>query len=252
MYRFTLRMGRRDLDIIALSQVPGFSVAVRDCIRAFVGGKRMIFPVPASLPNVEKDSARVIIKFDDDEMAARFLKSIRKGNITAVVLTIIRESLPFPIVSPFLDDEGVYYDVFAKKGKRGRKKGTKNGAKAEEKAETRAEEEKTEKQEEEKGKGVVEERAAEVTRPQVQVAPAKGETVVEEPAVESVPVTAEPSADVPVRPSLTAMVAEEQAEDEEQTVPVVESADGGGNADNSDDGDDFDPLAIGLNMMQQI
>lgn len=116
MYRFALRFGRREKDLIVLSETKGFTDQVRKCLFAFVNGKKYDFKLPQELPVTVKTKKRVDVTFKDkDQAVIDFIKSIEAGNRNTVMIIILRGFLPFPIVSPYLSDDGIYYGVFMNK-----------------------------------------------------------------------------------------------------------------------------------------
>lgn len=247
IYRFILRLGAKDLDIIALSETEGFTNAVKKALKAFATGKRFTFPMPQELPRLYKTKARIDFRFyEEDKDIADFLNSVSDGNKNAVVLAIIRASLPFPVISPYLEDDGVYYDLFIRKKKRGRRKGTaiktpdNKGALDMSDAPVRVES---------------------VIKSPVQENPSPVQYVPAAPAVdtnENVGLASEkeepravlPSPAAPVRPSLVAAVEEEQAA-EEMAEGMADEGQTDDSADNAG-GDGFDPFAMGMNMMNSF
>ena len=243
MYKFSLRMGRKDLDLIALFEDKGFKGEVCNAIRAFAAGRKFVFSMPESLPKTNKTKARAdIVLSDDDKDVADFLRSIKDGNGNSVVLSIIRASLPFPVVSPYLDDDSVYYDVFAKKKRRGRKKGSIAQPTAERRY-TRDASDKT----------VSDKEPVETVRPApVPVAAAMSDVAEVKPSVPSEP-SVKPSvpAAAPARPSLIGAVEERQREAKESAPEDMEEAvtvDAPAEPEESD----FDPFAMGMDMMKQF
>lgn len=225
MCRFILRLGKSDLDIIALSEDEGFKGAVKAALSAFVSGKRYIYPMPDTLPRISKRTVRISFTFNEgDKEVIDFLKSVNSGYKNAIVLSIIRASFPFPVISPYLEDDGVFYDAFIKKRKRGRKKGAvipsgstlhKADVSAIEKADLVSDEDV-------------------MTNSSVQ-------TTVSAMA-ESIRQTGSPVVP-PARPSLIEVVEEEQAAD------VAEEAQ---TASEGTEADDFDPFALGASMMSSF
>ena len=247
-YRFILRLGAKDLDIIALSETDGFTNAVKAALKAFATGKRFTFPMPQELPRLYKTKARIDFRFyEEDKDIADFLNSVSDGNKNAVVLAIIRASLPFPVISPYLEDDGVYYDLFIRKKKRGRRKGTaiktpdNKGTLGMPDAPVRVE-------------SVIKSPVQEKPSP-VQYAPATptvdtNENVGIAPEKEEPRAVTLPSPAAPVRPSLVAAVEEEQAAEG----IAEETADEGQTGDSTDNagGDGFDPFAMGMDMMNSF
>ena len=122
MYRFAFRFGRRERDLIALSETKGFTDQVRKCLLAFVNGKKYDFKLPQELPVTAKTKKRIDVTFKDKEQAViDFIKSIEAGNRNTVMIIILRGFLPFPIVSPYLLDDGIYYNVFMNKKPKAKK-----------------------------------------------------------------------------------------------------------------------------------
>lgn len=128
MYRFALRFGRRERDLIALSETKGFTDQVKKCLLAFVNGKKYDFKLPHELPVTAKIKKRVDVTFKDkDQAVIDFIKSIEAGNRNTVMIIILRGFLPFPIVSPYLLDDGIYYSVFTDKKSKARRKAAQKG-----------------------------------------------------------------------------------------------------------------------------
>lgn len=223
MYRFILRLNKSDLDIIALSEDEGFKGAVKNALYAFVSGKKFVYTMPAILPRTEKTAARISFTFNETEDSAiiDFLSSIKDGAKNSVVLMIIRSALPFPVVSPYLDDDGVFYEIFVNRKKRGRKRSNQMSVLG-------------------SSTSVTPDPIPQPTPiPPVVVEPVQ--EVIQQAAIPTVPDT---PASVPIRPSLVAAVEKEQAADkEEQTKQTTtESTDS--------ETDSFDPFAFGTNMME--
>ena len=232
MCRFILRLGKGDLDLIALSEDKDFKGAVKTALLSFVSGKRFVYPVPQTLPQTEKTNTRISIAFDKEDKKESavidFLKSINSGCRNAVVLSIIRSSLPFPVISPFLEDDGVFYDIFVKKKQRGRKKGVVSALSEKEPVRVKPLPKEPEQ--------------APVALPQAKEITAVEDFTANEKqqAVDTAPAPA-PLPSVPVRPSLVEMVEQEQAIDtkQEEETPEAES-------------DGFDPFSLASDMMKSF
>lgn len=129
MYRFAFRFGRRERDLIALSEIKGFTDQVRKCLLAFVNGKKYDFKLPQELPVTEKTKKRVDVTFKDkDKAVIEFIKSIEAGNRNTVMIIILRGFLPFPVISPYLLDDGIYYSVFMNKKPKAKRRAAQKGS----------------------------------------------------------------------------------------------------------------------------
>lgn len=234
MCRFILRLGKCDLDLIALSEDKDFKGAVKTALLSFVSGKRFVYPMPQTLPRTEKTNTRISLAFNKEDKKESavidFLKSINSGCRNAVVLSIIRSSLPFPVISPFLEDDGVFYDIFVKKKQRGRKKGAVSALSEKEPVRVKPLPKEPEQ--------------APVALPQAKEITAVEDFTAneEQQAVDTSPSPAPaPLPSVPVRPSLIEMVEQERAIDtkQEEEIPEAES-------------DGFDPFSLASDMMKSF
>lgn len=256
MYRFILRLNKSDLDIIALSEDGGFKGAVKSALSSFVSGKGYSYPMPASLPRTEKTAARISFTFNDkeDKAVIDFLNSIKDGAKNSVVLSIIRSALPFPVVSPYLDDDGVFYDIFAKKGKRGRKKKIviyKNRSVSFPNTLTPSDEKNIIRKNDSATDSTKFTVDGDDTAEKEDTVPVSDEDVMAKKTVqatvsamaENIRQTGTPA--TPVRPLLVEAVEEEQAAEGEQTGQIAsESTDS--------ETDSFDPFALGADMMNSF
>lgn len=104
-----------DLDIIALTEAPGFSVAnaMKQTLRYYAMGKRYLVEIPALTEHLVNDRyvKGFYVELDDtaDAQAIKLIKSIPEGLRNSFMKNIFRASFEVAPVSLYIGDGGAEY-----------------------------------------------------------------------------------------------------------------------------------------------
>ena len=104
-----------DLDIIALTEAPGFSVAnaMKQTLKYYAAGKRYLVEIPTLTEHLEEDKyvKGFYVELDDvaDAQAINFIRSIPDGMRNAFMKNIFRASFEVSPMSLYMGDGGAEY-----------------------------------------------------------------------------------------------------------------------------------------------